>query len=124
MIGLSYYTLFNIHALGQVKLLPPPSSTNTNYVVLSYYRRFADLVSDSDCLDAPREIEEALILHAQTTFLREQHPGSESYAETAAAARAAWDAFADIDSRHPDNRPRFRLMGPSRNSVLATAIYG
>lgn len=103
----TYYTLFNTHALGQVELLPNPSGTS--YVKLTYYRRLPLLSDDSESLDAPQEIEEALVLWAQAEMLRTKNPESKVLELTTSMARDAWAAFATIDRKHENDHPRFRL---------------
>jgi hypothetical protein len=103
----TYYTLFNVHTLGQVELLPNPSTTA--YVQLAYYRRFSELVADSESLDAPQEIEEALVLAAQVEMLYTNNPTSQVLQLVQAKAIAAWDGFAVIDRKHENSHPRMRL---------------
>ena len=102
-----YYTLFNLHLQGQLKLLPTP--TGTDYVAGSYYRRFNLLFDDDDVLDAPQEIERALVLGAQFDILCALAPENPLVNTYGARAMQAWDAFVVIDRKHEDNHMRFRL---------------
>lgn len=109
--GPYYYTLFNIYGLGQVQLLPIPASTDTstNYVKISYYKRFPLLTGDGEVLDAPQEIQRALILKAQAEMLRTHNPASPALQIVTGLAEKAWEEFRAIDTKHPDMHPRFRL---------------
>ena len=108
--GPYYYTLFNVYGEGKIRLLPYVStSTVVNYAAISYYKRFPVLLSTDDVLDAPQEIERALLLKAQSDMLRIHNPSSPALQMTAALAAQAWEAFGVIDRKHPDMKPRFRL---------------
>jgi len=111
-----YYTLFNTHLTGQIKLLPAPAATATTYLKITYYKRFDQLASESDILDAPRELQLAIILKAQATALRILRSGEpQLYTQADAIAERAWMRFAMIDRRHPDMKPRFRLAPLTTN---------
>lgn len=107
--GFYQYTLFNIYGEGKLRLMPFTGATDTSYVKISYYRRFPILTGDGDVLDAPQEIQRALLLKAQADMLRTHNPGSPALQITTALAEKAWEEFLRVDSRHPDMKPRFRL---------------
>lgn len=107
--GFYQYSLFNIYDEGKLRLMPFTGATDTSYVKISYHRRFPLLTGDGDVLDAPQEIQRALVLKAQTDMLRTHSPGSNALAITASLAEKAWDEFSNIDRKHPDMKPRFRL---------------
>lgn len=116
-----YYTLFNIFKTGQIKLLPEAafSLTSTDTVSITYYRRFPLMAEDEDVLDAPQEIQRALMLWAQADMLRLfRSSDQQTWSATHAMAEQAWARFISIDQRHPDAKPRFRLAPLSSNSFL------
>lgn len=110
--GTIYYTLFNVYGEGKLRLLPfptNPTGVNTQYVAISYYRRFPLLAGDGDVLDAPQEIQRALVLKAQAEMLRTHAPTNPSVGLLHGLADEAWTQFGIIDRMHKDMKPRFRL---------------
>lgn len=105
------YTLFNTYRAGQIQLLPITASTSTAQTVkISYYQRIPELARDDEIMDAPREIQRALILWAQADILRIYRNADPAvWTGTKAVAEQAWDRFRVIDAKHPDMKPRFRL---------------
>src|SRR5204862_7437181 len=67
LTGPAYYTIFNAHETAGITLLP--RTTGTQYVDLTYYRRFPTLTLDSDTINAPQEWERAIELRAQYEML-------------------------------------------------------
>lgn len=114
---IAYYTLFNTHITGQIKVLPSPTSS-TDYVKITYYKRISLLSAENDILDAPQEIERALVLGAQAEMLRIYRSGdTQLMMATQTLAEQAWQRFNVIDVRHPDMKPRFRLPALSVNRL-------
>jgi hypothetical protein len=121
-----YYTLFNVHADGKIRLLPQPdygASASTQYIKGSYYKRFALLAEDGDILDAPQEIENALVYGAQVEALTIYAPNSPALPVKAMDARDALSRFEKSDRQHEDQHRRFRLPPPTFAGYYSWPYY-
>lgn len=102
------YTLFNTHVTGILTLLGA-GTPSTNYVSGSYYKRFDLLEGDEEVLDAPQEVQRAILTKARLELLMAYAPQSPSIPMQGDLAAKAWNRLMATQSKHPDHKFRFRL---------------
>lgn len=114
------YSLFNFEKEGKLYFYPTPDANAASAMTLTveFYRRIP-LVSElgiSDSLDAPREVQSALVYGAQKRIAL--HLGqSNDIATLAGLEMQALERLKRVDKTHPDERKRFMLADFAKNSA-------
>jgi len=119
------YTARNVQEEGQLYLGPEPSSSiAADYTLtVEYYRRIP-LVSATDQLTIPAEVEPALLAGAQELFaIHISGADSQDAARFAQKKYITWDGFKEADRKHPDGLNRFRMYPWGRRNSTARPFY-